>query len=77
MEEFTLVQEMHENMENVFNSLSDYLCFDKKKKDTETFFGEMNTFRTDYLVGCVELTCFSFFQFKISGAKELNWSRCF
>nr|CAB3237999.1 protein diaphanous homolog 2-like [Phallusia mammillata] len=48
-DQFGLIEEMYENMVNCYDKISDFFCFDKKKKPMEDFFGQMNTFRQDYL----------------------------
>lgn len=39
-----------EHMQNLYQKVSQFFCFEMKKKSMEDFFGEINTFRTDYLV---------------------------
>ena len=49
-DQFVLLEEMFEQMQNLFLNVANFYCFEIKKKPMEEFFSEMNTFRTDYLV---------------------------
>ena len=42
-------------MQSLFKKVADYFCFDPKKKTMEEFFGEMDIFRTDYVVMLIVL----------------------
>ena len=54
-EEFTLLEEMFEQMQDFFKKLSKFYCFDPKKMPMEELFGTFNTFRNDYLVSNFKL----------------------
>ena len=44
------MEEMFEQMQDLYQKIAKFYSFDPKKKSMEEFFGAMNTFRDDYLV---------------------------
>ena len=49
---------MHENMEKQFEGLGGFYAFDPQKVSMEDFFGDLNDFRTIFLVRIARLLSF-------------------
>uniref|UniRef100_H2Z892 FH2 domain-containing protein n=1 Tax=Ciona savignyi TaxID=51511 RepID=H2Z892_CIOSA len=50
MEQYSLLEDMYENMKSLYESIAEFFSFNIAKKSMEDFFSEVNTFKEDYLV---------------------------
>ena len=49
-EKFSLISDMHENMQKAYKDVAQLYNINTKKKNMEEFFSDLNEFRSDYLV---------------------------
>uniref|UniRef100_H2Z891 Diaphanous related formin 1 n=1 Tax=Ciona savignyi TaxID=51511 RepID=H2Z891_CIOSA len=54
MEQYSLLEDMYENMKSLYESIAEFFSFNIAKKSMEDFFSEVNTFKEDYLKAVTE-----------------------
>lgn len=49
-ESYEVLQNMFKNMDGLYTDISEFFSFDKQKYTIEEFFGDIKTFKDDFLV---------------------------
>lgn len=49
-ESYEIMQNMFKKMDNLYTDISEFFAFDKQKYTIEEFFGDIKTFKDDFLV---------------------------
>jgi hypothetical protein len=52
-DQVNVLEEMHKNMATMFKEVLLFFCMDPKKVSMEDFFGDLKTFRDQYMVNIV------------------------